>query len=162
MPNKQTVQARGGSVVGEAGFTGEHIMTNIRSAGIRAVCIGLAVCLYGCGQSRSLVDLTKTGQIAVETISGEKTRILWAKVYQDEDDTLIKVALKRRLPTAYPLKTHVDIAVIAPNGEKYLETRTENIYVARNTPGEGPTVKFFRKHIPGTLPEKSTVRIECR
>ena len=137
-------------------------MTNIRSAGIRAVCIGLAVCLYGCGQSRPLVDLTKTGQIAVETVSGEKTRILWAKVYQDGDDTLIKVALKRRLPTAYPLKTHVDIAVIAPNGEKSLETRTENIYVPRNVPGKGPTVKFFRKRIPQTLLQNSTVRIECR
>ena len=137
-------------------------MTNIRSARFGAVCIGLAVCLYGCGQSQSLVDLTETGQIAVETISGEKTRILWAKVYQDGDDTLIKVALKRRLPTAYPLKTHVDIAVIAPNGQKYLETRTENIYVARNVPNKRPTVRFFRKHIPGKLPKNSTVKIECR
>ena len=135
-------------------------MTNIRSARIGAVCIGLAVCLCGCADS--LVDLTKTGQVAVETVSGEKTKILWAKVYQDGDDTLIKVALRRRLPTAYPLKTHVDIAVIAPDGEKYLETRTENIYVARNVPGEGPTVKFFRKYLPQTLLQNSTVRIECR
>ena len=92
----------------------------------------------------------------------DKTRILWARVYQDGDDTLIKVALRRRLPTAYPLKTHVDIVVIAPNGEKSLETRTENIYVPRNVPGKGPTVKFFRKHITGKLPKNSTVRIECR
>ncbi len=135
-------------------------MTNIRGACIGAVCIGLAVCLCGC--AGSLVDLTETGQVAVETVSGEKTKILWAKVYQDGDDTLIKAALKRRLPTAYPLKTHVDIAVIAPNGEKTLESRTENIYVARNVPNKRPTVRFFRKVIPGTLPKNSTVIIECR
>ncbi len=141
-------------------FTGEYTMTSIRSAGIGVICIGLAVCLCGCASS--LVDLTKKGQVAVETVSGEKTRILWAKVYQDGDDTLIKVALRRRLPTAYPLKTHVDIVVIGPDGEKTLETRTENIYVPRNVPGKGPNVKFFRKYIPGTLPPNSTVRIECR
>ena len=141
-------------------FAGEYIMTNIRGARFGVVCIGLAVCLCGCADS--LVDLGETGHVTVQAVSGEKTKILWAGVYQDGDDTLIKAALRRRLPTAYPLKTHVDIAVIAPNGEKYLETRTENIYVARNIPGEGPTVKFFRKHIPGKLPENSTVRIECR
>ncbi len=135
-------------------------MTNIRGARFGAVCIGLAVCFCGCASS--LVDLTKTGHIAVETVSGEKTKILWAKVYQDGDDTLIKVALRRRLPTAYPLKTHVDIVVIAPDGEKSLETRTENIYIPRNVPGKGPNVKFFRKYIPQTLPQNSTVRIEFR
>ena len=141
-------------------FAGEYIMTNIRGARFGVVCIGLAVCLCGCADS--LVDLTKTGQVTVETVSGEKTKILWAGVYQDGDDTLIKVALRRRLPTAYPLKTHVDIVVIAPDGEKSLETRTENIYVPRNVPGKGPSVKFFRKVIPGTLPQNSTVTIECR
>ncbi len=135
-------------------------MTNRRGVIICVICIGLAVCFCGCADS--LVDLTKTGQVTVETVSGEKTKILWAKVYQDGDDTLIKVALRRRLPTAYPLKTHVDIVVIAPNGEMSLETRTENIYVPRNVPGKGPNVKFFRKVIPGTLPQNSTVRIECR
>jgi len=160
VPNNQKSKPGAVFVREKHRFAGEHIMTNIRGARFGAVCIGLAVCLCGCADS--LVDLTKTGQVAVETVSGEKTKILWAKVYQDGDDTLIKVALKRRLPTAYPLKTHVDIAVIDPNGAKSLETRTENIYVARNVPGEGPTVRFFRKHIPGTLPENSTVRIECR
>ncbi len=141
-------------------FAGEHIMTNIRGAGIGVVCIGLAVCLCSC--AGSLVDLGEMGHVTVETVSGEKTKILWARVYQDGEDTLIKVALRRRLPTAYPLKTHVDIVVIGPDGEKFLETRTENIYVPRNVPGKGPNVKFFRKCIPGTLPENSTVRIECR
>ena len=135
-------------------------MTNRRGVIICVICIGLAVCFCGC--AGSLVDLTKTGQVTVETVSGEKTKILWAKVYQDGDDTLIKVALRRRLPTAYPLKTHVDIVVIGPDGEKFLETRTENIYVPRNVPGKGPNVKFFRKRIPQTLPQNSTVRIECR
>ena len=127
---------------------------------IGVACVGLAVCICSCADS--LVDLTKTGQVAVETVSGEKTKILWARVYQDGDDTLIKAALRRRLPTAYPLRTHVDIVVIGPDGEKSLETRTENIYVPRNVPGKGPNVKFFQKRIPRTLPENSTVRIECR
>ena len=135
-------------------------MTNIRGARFGVVCIGLAVCLCGC--AGSLVDLGETGHVTVQAVSGEKTKILWAKVYQHGDDTLIKAALRRRLPTAYPLKTHVDIVVIAPDGEKSLETRTENIYIPRNVPGKGPNVKFFRKVIPGTLPPNSTVIIECR
>jgi len=106
--------------------------------------------------------LTRTGQVTVETVSGEKTKILWATVYQDRGDTLIKAALRRRLLTSYPLKTRVDIVVTTATGEKYLETPTEDIYIPRNVPGKGSGVRFFRKRIPGTLPQNSTVRIECR
>jgi hypothetical protein len=102
--------------------------------------VSVICCLFigfisGCGTNR--VSLVDKNLVSVEKQGNKTVKILWTDVYNDGEDTVVYGAIQRRNHTCYPIKIHVDIAVVSPDGTILQESRTPDIYVARHTPGKG-------------------------
>lgn len=111
----------------------------------------------GCATNR--IDLVDKGLVSVETVPSKRVNILWTDVYQDGNDMVVYGVVQRRSYTSYPLKTHVDIAVLSPEGTVLQETRTQDIYVPRRIPGKGINWKRFEVRFPSIPAEGSKVSI---
>ncbi|MHC4624649.1 MAG: hypothetical protein ACYS4W_12190 [Planctomycetota bacterium] len=123
-----------------------------------AIVLGmLTAAISGCATNR--IDLVDEGLVTVETVPSKGVRILWADVYQDGEDMVVCGVVQRRSDTSYPIRAHVDITVLSPEGTVLQETRTCNIYVARRLAGKGMNWTCFRARLPGTPAEGSRVHM---
>jgi len=113
--------------------------------------------IAGCTANR--VSLVDESLVSVKNQGSEKAEILWTDVYQDGEDTLVYGALQRRSHTSYPMKTHVDVAVVSPDGAMLQEARTPDVYVTRRVPGKGIDWTRFKVRIPGTLTQGFKVNV---
>ncbi len=117
----------------------------------------LTIVSSGCAANRT--NLVSKGIVSVETSPSKKVKILWTRVYQDGEDFVVYGVVQRRNHTSYPIRTHVDITILAGDGTVMQETRTPDIYVSRRRPGKGISWKRFRVRLPGTPPEGSRVNM---
>jgi hypothetical protein len=117
----------------------------------------LTAVISGCAGNR--ISLVDQGAISVETKPSESVRILWTDVYQDGEDIIVYGAVRRRSHTSYPLTTHVDVMILAPDGEVLQEARTQDIYVPRRIPGKGVNWKRFEARFSSMPPQGSLVRL---
>ncbi len=117
----------------------------------------LTIVTSGCAANR--IDLVDKGIVSVETAPSKKVKILWTRVYQDGEDFVVYGVLQRRSHTSYPIRTHVDVTILAGDGTIRHEARTPDIYVSRRRPGKGINWTRFRMRLPGTLAEGSRVNM---
>jgi len=113
--------------------------------------------ISGCATNR--IDLADRGVVSVETVPGKRVNILWTDVYQDGEDLVIYGVVQRHSHSSYPIKTHVDVNIFAPDGTVLQQTRTPDIYVPRRLAGKGISWKRFEVRLPTTPPRGSLVRI---
>ena len=111
--------------------------------------------MSGCSSNR--ISLVDQGIVSVETKASKNVGILWTDVYQDGEDIIVYGVVRRRSHTSYPLKTHVDVTILAPDGEVLQEARTPDIYVPRRIPGKGINWKRFEVRFPD-VPQNSRVQ----
>jgi hypothetical protein len=105
--------------------------------------------MSGCSGSR--VSLVDQGIVSVEAKPSKNVGILWTDVYQDGEDIIVYGVVQRRSHTSYPLKTHVDVAILSPDGEVLQEARTPDVYVPRRIPGKGINWNRFEVRFPDIL-----------
>ena len=113
--------------------------------------------ISGCATNR--VSLVDENMVSVEKQGNESVEILWTDVYQDGEDTVVYGVIRRRSHTSYPIKTHVDVAIVSPDGTMLQEARTPDIYVARRVPGKGTDWTRFKIRFPGALTQGSKVNM---
>jgi hypothetical protein len=111
--------------------------------------------MSGCGGSR--VSLVDQGIVSVETKASKNVGILWTDVYQDGEDIIVYGVVQRSSHTSYPIKTHVDVTILSPDGEVLQEVRTPDILVPRRIPGKGINWKRFEVRFPD-IPHNSRVQ----
>ena len=117
----------------------------------------MTIAVSGCNTNRT--DLVDKGIVSVETSPSKKVKILWTRVYQDGEDFVVYGVVQRRNHTSYPIRTHVDITILAGDGTIRHDTRTRDIYVSRRRPGKGINWTRFRVRLPGTPAEGSRVNM---
>ena len=123
-----------------------------------AMVIGiLTLVISGCAANRA--DLVDKGIVSVETSPSKKVKILWTRVYQDGEDFVVYAVVQRRNHTSYPIRTHVDVTILAPDGKILQEARTPDIYVSRRRPGKGINWTRFRVPLSGQPVEGSKANI---
>ena len=105
----------------------------------------LAIVISGCSSRNSLVE---QGIASVETKPSKNVEILWTDVYKDGEDIIVYGVVRRRSHTSYPLKTHVDAAILTPDGKVLREAHTPDIYVPRFVPDKGINFKRFEVRFP--------------
>lgn len=105
----------------------------------------LAIVMSGCSSRNSLVE---QGIASIETKPSKKVKILWMDVYRDGEEIIVYGVVRRRSHTLYPLKTHVNVAILSPDRKVLREARTPDIYVPRFTPGKGINWKRFEVRFP--------------
>jgi len=114
----------------------------------------LAIAFSGCSSRNSLVE---QGIASIETEPSKKVEILWMDVFRQGEEIIVYGVVRRRSHTIHPLRTHVNVAILTPDGKVLREARTPDIYVPRFTPGKGINWKRFEIRFPD-IPEHFTVR----
>lgn len=110
----------------------------------------LAAVISGCAADR--VDLVETGVLTLEKQAAGKVYISWSSVFEQEDGLVITGFLRRRDRVGSPIKTHVDVTVLSPNGQVVDTARSNDVYVPRRITGRGQSLRRFRiylRDVPG-------------
>jgi hypothetical protein len=105
----------------------------------------LAIMISGCNSRNSLVE---QGIASIETKPSKNVEILWMDVFRDGEEIIVCGVVRRRYHTLYPLKTHVDAAILTTDGKVLREAHTPDIYVPRFVPGKGINFKRFEVRFP--------------
>lgn len=121
-----------------------------RSVAIRIFLAVLAIVVPGCIANR--VDLVDKGDVLVDVVPSERVDILWADVFRDDDGIKICGVVQRRSHTSHPIKTHVDVTIVSPNGATLQEARTPDIHVPKRVPGKGANFEHFEVRFSDIVP----------
>jgi hypothetical protein len=117
----------------------------------------LTAVISGCAANR--VDLVANGVLTLEKQATGKVYIAWSGVYEHADGLVITGVLKRRDHVGLPIKTHVDVTVLSPDGSLVDTARSSDVYVPRRITGRGQSLKRFSVHLPNMPPKGSLVRL---
>ena len=117
----------------------------------------LAIVISGCATDR--VDLVDTGVLSLEQHTTGKVYIAWSDAYEDGDGFVVSGVVRRRDTAGQPIKVHVDVTILSPDGKVLDEGRSSDIYVPRRIVGRGQSLKRFRVRFPSIPAEGSKVSI---
>jgi len=105
-------------------------------------------------------DLVKSGVLTIEQKRTGKAYIAWSSAYKEKDGLVITGVLRRRDHVGLPIKTHVDVTIVSPDGTVLDEARSSGIYVSRRITGRGYlSFKRFKIRIPSVPVQGSLVRL---
>jgi len=117
----------------------------------------MTVGFMGCAANR--IDLVGTATLKLEKQREGKVYIAWASVYEKDDGVVISGVLRRHDHIGNPIKTHVDVTVLSPDGRVIDTARSNEVYVPRRITGRGQSLKRFVVHLPNLPPRGSLVRM---
>jgi len=122
------------------------------------VCGAVISSVSGCmAKCESLVD---TGVLKLEKQNSGKVYIVWSDAYEHETGFVVSGVVKRRDQVGLPIKTRVNVTILAPNGTIITERHSADIYVPRRIPGRGQSLKRFAVHFTETPPRGSLIRVK--
>lgn len=128
------------------------------SANTVVLSFGLLVSIIsGCAANR--VDLVDSGLLTLEKRAIGKVYIAWSDAYEHEDGFVITGVLGRRDHVGSPIKAHVDVTVLSPDGRVVDTARSGDVYVPLRITGKGQSLKRFSVHFPSVPPRGSTVQV---
>jgi hypothetical protein len=119
----------------------------------------LVVVISGC-TAADRTDLVKNGTVKIAQQKTGKAYIAWSSAYKQDGDLLITGVLRRRDHVGRPIRTHVDVTVVSPDGTVMDRARSSDTYVSRRITGRGyKSFERFKVRIPGTPEKGSLVRL---
>ena len=100
------------------------------------VASGIAICsLGGCTtKGQSLVD---AGVLRLEKQDTGKVYIAWSDAHEHKTGLVVSGVLMRRDRVGLPIKTRVNVSILAPNGTLITEEQSADIHVPRRITGKG-------------------------
>ena len=123
-----------------------------------ALSLGLLVSVIsGCAANR--VDLVDSGFLTLEKQAAGKVYVAWSDAYEREDGFVVTGVLRRSDRVGSPIKAHVDVTVLSPDGRVVDTARSGDVYVPRRITGRGQSFKRFSVHFSSKPPRGSTVRV---
>ncbi len=80
-----------------------------------------------------------------------KAYIAWSSAFEKDDGLVITGVLRRRDHVGIPIRTHVDVSVLSPEGIILNEVRSSDVYVSRRVTGRSCMgSERFEVHLPNT------------
>ena len=121
-------------------------------------CCAVISSVSGCmSKCESLVD---TGALKLEKQNAGKVYIVWSDAYEQETGFVVSGVVKRRDHVGLPIKTCVNVSILAPDGTIIAERQSAQIYVPRQRTGKGQSPKRFAVHFSQTPPRGSLIRVK--
>ena len=117
----------------------------------------LTIIISGCATDR--VDLVDAGVLSLEQHATGKVYIAWSDAYKKGEGFVVTGVLRRRDTVGLPIKAHVDIAILSPDGTIIDESRSSDVYVPRRIIGRGQSQQRFRVRFSNIPPQGSLVRL---
>jgi hypothetical protein len=138
----------------------ETIMVKKRSTiNVIVVTLLLLVISSGC-TAASRTDLVKSSVLNIEQQRTGKAYIAWSDVYEEDDGFVITGVLRRCDHVGVPIKTHVDITILSPDGTVLDEARSSDVYVSRRITGRGHlSFERFKVRFPSVPAQGSSARV---
>jgi len=135
------------------------MIRNLSTINIAIVTLLFLAVISGCTTvERS--DLVKTGILNIEQERTGKVYIAWSGAYEDGDGFIVTGVLRRRDQVGMPVKTHVDVTMLSPDGTVLNEARSSDVYVSRRITGRGHlSFERFKVRFPNVPPKGSLVRV---
>ena len=126
---------------------------------ITVVSLLLLVVISGC-TAANRTDLVKSGVLNIEQQRTGKAYIAWSDAYEEDGGFVITGVLRRRDQVGGPIKTHVDITILSPDGTVLDEARSSDVYVSRRITGRSYlSFKRFKVRFPSVPAKGSLVRL---
>lgn len=116
------------------------------------------VVISGCS-AVSRTDLVKRGVLNIERQRTGKIYIVWSDEDGDGDGFVVTGVLRRRDHLGAPIKTHVDITILSPDGAVLDKARSSDVYVSRRISGRGYPFDRFKVRFPSIPAQGSLVRV---
>lgn len=128
-------------------------------ARLSVVACSLAICLLpGCTTTGpSLVD---AGMFRLEKQSSGKIYIAWSDAYEHEKGLVVSGVLMRRDRVGLPIRTRVNVSILALNGTLITEGQSPDMHVPRRITGKGQSPQRFSVHFAQTPPPGSLIRVQ--
>ena len=102
-------------------------------------------------------DLVKNGVVTIEQQRTGKAYIAWSSAYKEKGDLVITGVLRQRDHVGGPIKTHVDVTIMSPDGTVLDEARSSGVYMSRRITGRGYlSFERFKIRIP-SVPAKGSL-----
>lgn len=118
----------------------------------------LSVFISGCVTNRA--DLVESGVVRLEQCNMGKVYIAWSSAYEKDDGFVITGVLRRRDHVGIPIRTHVDVTVLTPDGTILDEARSSDVYVSRRITGRSHlSFERFKVFLPDIPAKESLVRV---
>jgi hypothetical protein len=118
-----------------------------------------AVCVSGCMASNR-TDIVKSGVVTIAQQRTGKAYIAWSSAYEEQGSLVITGVLRRRDHVGRPIKTHVDVTIVSPDGTVLGEACSSGVYVSRRITGRGyQSFERFKIHISSVPAKGSLVRL---
>lgn len=141
------------------GAFGDSVMKTMLSASLIAIGFSmLSVVLSGCNVNRA--DLVDGDIISLEQQNTGKVYIAWGGAYEQDDRFVVTGVLRRRDSVGMPIKTHVDVTILSPEGMILEEARSSDVYVSRHITGRSYlSFERFKVYFPKIPVKDSSVRL---
>ena len=124
---------------------------------VAALLIVIASSVPGCGTNRA--DLVDSGVVTIERQAAGKVYVAWSRAHECEDGLLITGVLRRSDRVGTPIKAHVDVTILSPDGHVIDTACSNEVYVPRGRTGQGRSMQRFRVQLPDIPPRGSSVRM---
>lgn len=112
------------------------MIRNLSTINIAMVTLLFLAVISGC-TTADRADLVKSGILNIEQERTGKAYIAWSGAYKDGDSFAVTGVLRRRDHVGLPIKTHVDVTILSPDGTVLDEARSSDVYVSRRITGRG-------------------------
>ncbi len=120
----------------------------------------LAIFLSGCAENR--INLMDSGLLTLEKQASGKVYIAWCDAYKDEKGIVVTGVLRRRDHIGLPIKKHVDVTILTPEGTVLDEARSPDYYIPRDVIGKFERFQRFQVCFPNVPPQGSLIRVVAR
>lgn len=118
----------------------------------------LTTVIPGCAMNR--VDLADTGRIKLVQGKMSKAYIVWSSAYEKDDGLVITGILRRHDHVGIPIRAHVDVYVVSPEGTILSEVRSSDVYVSRRITGRSCLgSERFTVNLPNMPAKESLIRV---
>jgi hypothetical protein len=122
-----------------------------------SVCIALLVALTG-GCEANKGCAAKEG-LLLDHASEGKVHIAWSDVYESDGGAVVSGVLKRNDTIGLPIKAHVQVSILSPDGQVIDAGRSEDVLVPRQIATKVQRLSRFRVPLANMPPKGSTVRL---
>lgn len=125
------------------------------------ICLPLLVMvgiLSGCATQAP--NMFRSGRLHLNQTTTNNVRAIWLTAVERDSGIEVSGALKGYERTSKAIKVHVDVTVLAPDGETLAEAHSRNLLVSHNRIGRGSQcAKRFSVPIKLVPPAESVIQV---
>lgn len=115
------------------------------------------IVISGCVTNR--ISLVDSDVLTLEKKAAGKVYIAWSDAYEDGDGFIVTGVLRRRDTVGLPIKAHVDVTILSPDGTIVEESHSSDVYVPRRIIGRGQSLKRFKIRFSDVPAQGSLIRL---